>query len=544
MMNVIFDTMRSILFHHISLYKRIITTIICICSVSFVSGQHCNIIIKNGRIVDGSGKAVYQADIAIKDGKIFRIGQLDSLKADRIIDAKGQIVSPGFIDIHTHIEEDELKNPLATNFIADGVTTVITGNCGESNTNLKKYFAFLDSLKLSINVASLVGHNDVRKAIMGKAMRTPSARELQQMDSIVEQAMKDGAVGFSTGLIYVPGVYSSKEELSSMATVAGKYGGVYCTHMRNEGDSVLYAIREALYVAKTANISLQISHFKVGGQNNWGLSNTMLQMVKDARATGMDVTIDQYPYTASSTALSTLLPEWVLADGADSIKARLERPKIKKKMIAYLVQRLKNKGMKHYSFVVIANNTKDSSFNGKSIEAINLQLTKPHTAMAEAATILHLIKDASPSALFHTISEKDVCTIMQYPFNMIASDGTIRVKGVGVPHPRSYGTNARVLGRYVREQHLMSIEDAIRRMTSLPAQKFHLNNRGQLQEGYAADIVIFDEKTIVDQSTFSNPHQYSTGISYVLVNGKIDWQNNLPTGIRNGVVLYGVGKQL
>ncbi len=535
--------MITLLYRYFLLYRRIITTIICICSVYIVSGQHCNLIIKNGRIVDGSGKAIYQADIAIKDGKIFRIGKLDTFKADSIIDAKGQIVSPGFIDIHTHIEEDELKNPLATNFIADGVTTVITGNCGESNTNLKKYFTFLDSLKLSINVASLVGHNDVRKAIMGKAMRNPSARELKQMDSIVEQAMKDGAVGFSTGLIYIPGVYSRKEELASLATVAGKYGGVYCTHMRNEGDSVLYAIREALYVAKTAKIPLQISHFKVGGQNNWGLSTKMLQMVKDARASGMDVTIDQYPYTASSTALSTMLPEWVLADGADSVKARLERPKIKKKMIAYLVQRLKNKRMIHYHFIVVANNTKDSSYNGKSIEDINLQLKKPHTASSEAATILYLIKEASPSCLFHTISEKDVCTIMQYPLNMVASDGTIRIKGVGVPHPRSYGTNARVLGRYVREKHLITLEDAIKRMTFLPAQKFHLQNRGLLQEGYAADMVIFDEKTIIDQSTFISPHQYSTGISCVIVNGKIDWQNNEPTGIRNGVVLYGVGKE-
>ncbi len=535
--------MIALLFRLLSNNIKIITTIICICFVSLISAQQCNLIIKNGRIIDGSGKSIYQADIAIKDGKIFRIGKLDSIKADSIIDAKGQIVSPGFIDIHTHIEEDELKNPLATNFIADGVTTVITGNCGESNTNLKKYFTFLDSLKLSINVASLVGHNDVRKAIMGKAMRNPSAKELRQMDSIVEQAMKDGAMGFSTGLIYIPGVYSRKEELASMATVAAKYGGVYCTHMRNEGDSVLYAIKEAMYVAKKANIPLQISHFKVGGQNNWGLSTKMLQMVKDARATGMDVTIDQYPYTASSTALSTLLPEWVLADGADSIKARLERPKIRKRMIAYLVKRLKNKGMKHYSFVVVANNKLDSSFNGKSIEEINLQMKKPHSAFSESTTILDLVKDANPSALFHTISEKDVCTIMQYPFNMIASDGTIRVKGVGVPHPRSYGTNARVLGKYVREQHLISLAETIKRMTSLPAQKFHLKDRGLLQEGYAADIVIFDEKTIIDQSTFSKPHQYSTGISYVIVNGKIDWQDNQPTGVRNGVILYGIGKE-
>ena len=535
--------MRVLSYSSILICFKTITIVFCICSTVTIHAQNCNLIIKNGRIADGTGNSWYHADIAIKDGKIFRIGQLDSLKADSIIDAMGQIVCPGFIDIHTHIEEDEVKNPLATNFIADGVTTVITGNCGESNINLKQYFRFLDSLKLSINVASLIGHNDVRKAVMGKAMRNPTDVELKKMDSIVDQAMKDGAVGFSTGLIYIPGVYSHKEELADLAKIAAKYNGVYCTHMRNEGDSVLEAIREALYVAKSANIPLEISHFKVGGQNNWGLSTRMLQLVKVARAGGMDVTIDQYPYTASSTALSTLLPEWVLADGQDSVKARLERTKIKKQMISYLVARLAGRGMKHYSFVVVANNSKDSSFNGKSIEEINLQLHRPHTAQAESATILELIKDANPSALFHTISEKDVCTIMQYPFNMIASDGTIRVKGIGVPHPRSYGTNARVLGRYVREQHLITLEDAIRRMTSLPAQKFHLTGRGLLKEGYAADILIFDDQKINDLSTFSNPHQYSTGMLYVIVNGKIDWQDNRTTGVRNGMVLYGEGKE-
>ena len=526
--------MKLIIFRFIVLFVLFSTKLIA---------QNCDLIIKNGLIVDGTGSKQFKGDIAINNGVIIAIGYLDSLKATSVIDVHGQIIAPGFIDIHTHLEGDELKNPLATNFIADGVTTVITGNCGESNTNLKKYFAFLDSLKLSINVASLVGHNDVRKLIMGKAMRNPTYSELNRMDSVVQQAMLDGAVGFSTGLIYVPGLYAHTNELISLASVAAKFNGIYCTHMRNEGDSVMEAIEEALTVSKAANIPLQISHFKVGGQNNWGKSTVMLQKIIDARNKGMAVTIDQYPYTASSTALSTLLPDEILADGIDSIKARLNRPVIRKSTVKYLVNRLMGRGVKHYNYIVIANNELNPKYNGKTIEEINLLLKKPHTATAEANTILYLVKEATPSALFHSIGEKDVCNIMKYPNNMVASDGTIRVKGVGVPHPRSYGTNARVLGKYVREEKLITLEDAVRRMTGLPAEKFHFNNRGLIKQGFAADIVVFDEKTITDLSTYNNPHQYSKGIDMVFVNGKITWENNAPTGIRNGIILYGKGHQ-
>ena len=523
------------------MHNKLYFIVLLILFATNIAAQNCEIILKNGRIVDGTGNNWFYGDLAIDDGLIIGIGNLDSFKAKTIIDVHHQIIAPGFIDIHTHIEGDELKNPLATNFIADGVTTVITGNCGESNTNLKKYFSFLDSLKLSINVASLIGHNDVRKLIMGKAMRNPSVTELNQMDSVVQKAMEDGAVGFSTGLIYVPGLYAQTNELINLATVAAKYNGVYCTHMRNEGDSVIEAIDEAISVATAAKIPLQISHFKVGGQNNWGKSTAMLQMIKDARNKGLNVTIDQYPYTASSTALSTLLPDWILADGPDSIKARLNRPAIRKNTVNYLVTRLKDRGVAHYNYIVVANNELNNSFNGKTIEAINLLLKKPHNAIAEANTILYLVKEANPSALFHSISEKDVCNIMGYPFNMIASDGTIRVKGIGVPHPRSYGTNARVLGKYVREEKIITLEDAIRRMTSLPAEKFHFANRGLIKQGYAADLVVFDDNTIIDQSTYNNPHQYSKGIDLVLVNGEITWQNNASTGIRNGTILYGKG---
>lgn len=238
------------------------------------------------------------------------------------------IVAPGFIDVHTHLEDDEKKDPNATNFILDGVTTCVTGNCGSSNVDIRKYLNWIDSLKLSINVATLIGHNDVRKAVMGRANRDATVEEMKQMEDIVDKAMKDGAVGLSTGLIYIPGTYTKTPEIVALAKVAAKYDGVYASHMRDEGDSVTYAIEEALTIGK-AKIPVEISHFKLSGQHNWGRSRETVPMIEAARKEGIEVTIDQYPYTASSTSISTLIPDEVLADGQDSIKARLQRPEVK-----------------------------------------------------------------------------------------------------------------------------------------------------------------------------------------------------------------------
>ena len=298
---------------------------------TFVSAQgSADIIIKNGRILDGTGNSWYYADIAIKDGKIIKIGRLEGITSTKTIDATGMIVAPGFIDVHTHIEGDEIKNPTADNFIFDGVTTVITGNCGSSNVDLKKYLAQIDSLRPSINVATLIGHNDVRKAVLGTANRQPNEAEMQSMEALVRQAMQDGAVGFSTGLIYIPGTYSKTEEVVRLAKAAAAHKGVYASHMRNEGDRVTQAIEEALHIGREANMPVQISHFKLGGQQNWGRSKETIPMIINARKEGIDVTIDQYPYTASSTGLATLIPDEILADGSDSIKARLQRPEVRK----------------------------------------------------------------------------------------------------------------------------------------------------------------------------------------------------------------------
>ena len=497
-----------------------------------------DLIIKNGRVLDGTGNSWFRADIAIKDGRIIGIGKLDSLSSTQSIDAAGRIVAPGFIDVHTHIEGEESVNPTADNFILDGVTTVITGNCGSSDIDMWRYLKFIDSLRPSVNVAALIGHNSVRRAVMGTANRQPTEEEMQKMEGLVEKAMQDGAAGLSTGLIYIPGTYAATSEVVRLAKAAARFGGVYASHMRDEGDSVTQAIDEAINIGREAGLPVQISHFKVSGQQNWGRSRETLQLVEQARAAGIDVTIDQYPYTASSTSVTTLFPDEVLSDGTDSIKARLQRPEVRAKVVDYMLGRLKKRKLKHFSYAVVAFHKADTSLNGKSIEEINRLKGRKHRARMEAETAIDLQLAGGASMIFHGMGEEDVKRIMQYPFNMFASDASIRIFGQGVPHPRGYGTNARVLARYVREQKLISLEEAVRRMTSLPAQKFGLPDRGLLRPGFAADILIFDEKEVQDRSTFSKPHAYSTGFEYVIVNGKLVVENGKHLKTRSGKALY------
>ncbi|UYZ59353.1 N-acyl-D-amino-acid deacylase family protein [Hymenobacter latericus] len=503
-----------------------------------------SLIIRDGRVLDGSGNSWLRGDVAVRLGRIVAVGRLPAdFPADTVIDAKGLVVAPGFIDVHTHIEDDELRQPTADNFIYDGVTTVITGNCGSSRPDLGRYFQVLDSAKLSVNVASLIGHGDVRKAVLGRAKRQATEPELQQMEQLVARAMQAGAMGLSTGLIYIPGTYTRTPELIRLARVAGQYRGLYATHMRNEGDSVLQAIEEALLIGREANLPVQISHLKIGGQQNWGRAPQALALIEQARQAGQEVTIDQYPYTASSTSLSTIIPDDVQADGRDSLRARLQRPAVRAAVEAAMVRRLRQRGLKHYDYAVVASFPPQPSYQGLSIEQVNQRLGRKHKAAAEAATILDLVLQHDAGMVFHGMSEPDVQQIMRYPFNMVASDASVRVWQEGAPHPRGYGSNARVLGRYVRELRVISLEEAVRRMTSLPAQTFGLADRGLLRPGMAADIVVFDPATVQDRSTFEQPHQYSTGMHYVLVNGRLTVVQGKHLGTRAGRVLYGPGKQ-
>lgn len=499
--------------------------------------QEADLLLRNGKIIDGTGNSWYYGDIAVKGNRILAIGHRLQVTAAKVIDVNKQVIAPGFIDVHTHIEDDERLNPTADNFIYDGVTSVITGNCGISEADLHVYLAMIDSLKTSVNVAALIGHNKVRETVMGRANRTPSANELDSMKKLVASAMHAGAVGFSTGLIYVPGTYSQTPEIIELARVAAQYQGIYATHMRNESDKVDNAIEEALTIGREAGIPVEISHFKVGGQRAAGRGADILRKIVEARNQGIQVTIDQYPYTASSTSLSSLLPDAILADGNDSALARLSRRRDRSDAAAEMIQSLERRGLKHYSYATVANYEADTSMNGLSIEAINKKLGRKHTAMQEIETIFEMFAKGGAAMVFHGMWEADVKTIMKYSQNMIASDASIRVFGKGVPHPRGYGSNARVLGRYVREQQLFSLEEAVRRMTSLPATTFHLKDRGLLREGLYADIVIFDPATVQDESTFTHPHAYSTGFSTVIVNGKIVVENAKHLGTRSGIAL-------
>jgi N-acyl-D-amino-acid deacylase len=372
---------------------------------------------------------------------------------------------------------------------------------------------------------------------MGTANRNATEEELVKMEFLAQKAMQDGAVGMSTGLIYIPGTYAPTEEVVRLAKVISANGGVYSSHIRYEEDKVVDAVNEAIHIGRAANIPVEISHFKVSGQNNWGRSKETLPLVENARKEGIDVTIDQYPYTASSTNLGVMLPSDVLSDGQDSIMARLKNPAIRERVKAHSIGIIKKRGLKHFSYAVVANYKADSTYNGKSIEEINLMRGGKHNKNAEAETIVQMMEQGGAQMVYHGMSEEDVKNIMRYPFNMIASDAGIAVMGAGKPHPRAYGTNSRVLGKYVREEKVISLEEAIRRMTSLPANKFNLVDRGLIKEGYIADMVVFDENEVGDASTYDNPHQYAKGFKYVLVNGAITIENGVHIGTRKGMAI-------
>ncbi|MCY7350182.1 MAG: D-aminoacylase [Cytophagaceae bacterium] len=506
--------------------------------------QQYDLLIRNGRVVDGTGNPWTHADVAIKAGKIARIGSIPASEAKMVIDAKNGIVAPGFIDVHTHVEGSLNLRPTADNFLQDGVTTLITGNCGGSAPDLR---VFHDSLKLkgiSPNLASMIGHNTVRMKVMKMAFREPTVREQAEMEALVEQAMKDGAVGISTGLIYTPGTYARTPEVVGLAKIAARYGGTYASHIRNEGQDVKTAIAEAIQIGREAGIPVEISHFKVASKAIWGRSTETVAMIEAARREGLDVTVDQYPYTASSTSLESIIPSWALADGDSAVLARLRDGATRSKIRTEMLQSLKKNLRKNYEYAVVAAYPSDTTLNGLSISQINQKRGRKANAETEADLVMELMEQAHLKRIqmvYHTMSEDDVATILRYPNTMIASDAGVARFGSGVPHPRAYGTNSRVLGRYVREKRVIPLEEAIRRMTSLPAQRFKLEDRGLLRPGYAADIVIFDEKTVGDQATYDQPHAYATGFAAVLVNGEVVVEAGKHTGKRPGMVLLGKG---
>ncbi len=532
--------------------SKIIRSVICwmlcfsVISVSSIFGagaEDFDFVITNARIVDGTGNPWYYGSIAVKDGKIAKIGNFDFVGAKKVIDAKNQIVAPGFIDVHAHTE-NIYSNPSAENFIRMGVTSLVTGNCGGSSNDIGEFLGKINDTPLAINIATLIGHNTVRRAIVGLDARDPSPDEQQKMNALVEKAMREGAVGLSTGLIYVPGTYSKTPEVVELAKAASKYKGIYASHIRDEGTKVIDAINEAINIGKEANMPVEISHFKISSKALWGESDKTIGLVKAARERGLQVTVDQYSYTASSTSLDARMPSWAIAGGRDEGRKRLADSETRKRVVKDLKEDLKRKKFKDLSFAYVASYKPNPEFNGKNIAEITKTIRGSKKLDAQIEQMFEMYEKGGAQMVYRVMSEDDVQNIIRQPFTMIAADSGVRDFGEGIPHPRGYGNNARVLARYVRELKTISLEDAIRKMTSLPAQTFGFNDRGLLKEGMAADIVIFDENTISDKATFEEPHQYATGFQTVIVNGEIVFNGNKMTEKMSGRALYGPGKNL
>jgi N-acyl-D-amino-acid deacylase len=520
-----------------------------------------DLLIKNARIIDGAGNNWFYADLAIQSKKIAAIGNLKDAQATRTIDAHNLVVAPGFIDVHTHVDTDILKSPAAENFIRDGVTTIVCGNCGGSVTNVADYFTKVKEKGSAVNVATLYGHNTVLKQTKGDAAGPLSPAQLSKAQDLIRQAMRDGAVGFSTGLIYTPGIYSSTEEIIDLAKASAEFGGIYATHMRSEGTEILKAIDEALRVGREANCRVEISHFKLPADvaRTIGGSDTTLGKVIAARAAGQEVWVDQYPYTASSTTISTLLPDWVLEKGNDEGRKILSDPK---QVDLVLSDMKKDHEVKRHrrtlAYAVIASCKGFPDLTGRDLETAAQVLKlrregKPSTELLnehpeklppvtmedQYRAVIDIWLKGGASCVFHSMNEEEVTNILKCPIISVASDSGIREFGSGMPHPRGYGTNARVLGHYVRELKLIPLEDAIRKMTSMPATAFRFQDRGLIKEGLAADLVIFDPQTIIDKATFEQPHQYSQGMKYVIVNGIPVIDNEKLTEARPGQILKG-----
>lgn len=477
-----------------------------------------DVLIKNGWVVDGTGQPRIKIDIGVRNGKIAAMGGLSSAAATLVVDATGKIVCPGFIDVHTHIEGSIQNNPSAANFLFDGVTSLITGNCGNSAKDLSAFFQELEKMGIGANVGALAGHNTIRSEVMGAVNRAPTSKELEKMQALMSKAMQDGALGLSTGLIYIPGTFAKTDEIVALAKIAAQHKGIYASHIRHEDHRVFEAVEEAITIGKEAKIPVEISHLKVAGKASWGKSEALLSKLYEYRSAGIDVMVDQYPYTASSTTLSTQVPDWAL--GGDSLKIRLKDAKMKALIVAEMKKMLAETGAENYSFAVIANCPWDSTLNGKSIPQVTQKQKATYTLDDEIETILQMCaRGPRVQMVFHKMGEEDVKRIMQFPYCMIASDAGVASFGRSMLHPRAYGTNARVLGTYVREQKIMALEEAIRKMTVLPATRFNLTGRGQLRPGNAADILIFDPNKVSAPSTYDQPHAYSTGMEYVFVNG-------------------------
>jgi N-acyl-D-amino-acid deacylase len=531
-----------------------------------------DLIIRHGRVIDGTGRGAFNNDIAIKGDRIVEMGNLGNLRAKREIDARGQIVAPGFIDMLGQSEQYVLIDPRAMSKVMMGVTTEITGE-GESiapvNDRILKeqedfnrrfnltvdwrtfdeYFKRLDQQGAGINLGTFVGATQVREYVIGYDNRPPTADELEQMKKLVADAMKDGALGLSTSLQYVPARFAKTDEIVELAKVAHQYGGIYITHQRSEANAIDDSMKEVFEIARRANIPAEIWHFKTAYKKNWGRMPEMLQRIADARRRGLKITADVYPYVAGSTSLSACLPPWALEGGTDKMIARLKdsptRDRLKKEITTdskdweniYL-----GSGGPGGILIGSVTNRELDSWQGKRLSEIATTQNKdPLDALFDFIIADH----GQTGAIFFMMQESDMNAALKSPFVSICTDSGARATDGPLAgsksHPRGWGTYPRILGRYVRDEKLMPLELAIHKMTGLPAANVGLKQRGLLRQGYFADITIFDPKTVIDRATFEEPNQYPVGINYVIVNGQVEVDNGQRTPANSGRVLRGPG---
>jgi len=499
----------------------------------------------NGRIVDGSGRAAFQADLGIRGGRIVRIGSLAGEPARETIDARGLVVAPGFVDAHTHIEaqiEGVRSRLVADNFVLQGVTTVITGNCGRSAADVAALFRKLERLKLGVNVATLVGHNTIRQEVCGSRPK-PSLQQLARMESLVKAALDAGALGFSTGLCYKPGLFAGEDEVVALVAVAAREKAVYATHLRDEGAGEQTALEEAVRTAQRAGVAkLHISHFKAAGRSQWGKAQARLEWVRQAAGPNLRFTSDMYPYTSLSSTLEYLIPPeafpWLgsaFGPRGARVSATSDTQNFERALDATL-EKLSRDGWQDYSNVRVAFSERHKEWIGRAIpEIVRAERGGPAASPRDQADwILRNQQRGDIQIIAEEMSDQDVRQLMQAPEICFGSDSSIHYHGLGRPHPRGAGTFPRILAEYVRELKILPLEEAARRATSLPAAIFALPERGVLREGYWADLVLFDPARIQDRATADDPWKPPDGIPFVIENGVVVARHGKPTGLLPG----------
>lgn len=510
--------------------------------------QGYDLVIRNARIVDGTGNPWYRGDVAVKGDTIARIAPSIAEAGARVIDAQGLVLSPGFIDVHTHAIRGIFEKPTADNYIRQGVTTVFEGldgfGVGQPHGTVKPFLDKLEATPRSINVGAFLGQGSVREAVVGLTNRKSTPEEIERMKRLVAQGMKDGAWGLSTGLFYVPGNFTPMEEVAELEKVVAPYRGVHMSHMRDEANGVVDSVKETIAIGELGGVPTHVSHHKTMGKAAWGKSVETLRLIDEARARGIDVTMDQYPYAASSTTIqSALLPQWAMEGGIKQAAVRVKDPAERAKIRAETARLIATeRGGGDPKNVQIVQCTWDESLNGKNLTQVTQQRGQEPTLENAAETVMWMIENGGCRGVYHAIGEEDIDRIMRHPATMVASDGEVAT-GRGAIHPRSYGTFARVLGVYVHDKHVIALEDAVRKMSSLPAQRVGLLDRGVLRPGMKADLVLFDPDRARDVATYDNPHQYAVGFHSVIVGGQIVYENGAMTAARPGRVLYGPGKQ-